>query len=235
MRLFFLDESGEAFGTTPIMVVGGLIVNAADWPVLRDGLAAVKTSCNIGADVEVKWRHTRHQGGHTNPLRSLTAQERGAFARQVLGLIRKCEKARVIGSVIDVQKARSLGKDSSQFYDFAVTFCIERYQYYLRAARDQGIVVQDRRHERQDMRLRAFYDRLMSRGSYWTTFTNIIEGVFLTPSEYSVGIQLADFVVGALYVAHRNPTPEEAFYNIIRGKITGDPRTGKRHGLKFWP
>ncbi len=235
MRLFFLDESGESFGSTPVLVVGGLIVRAMDWSDLRNKLVSVKASYGIGPDVEVKWRHTRHPGGHKNPLHNLTEAERARFASKLLYIVRGCTYARVIGAIIDVQKANAMGKDVESFYEFAVTFCVERYQYYLRAMRDGGMVIQDRRHERQDMRLRAFYDRLLSQGSFWTKFTNLIEGVFLTPSEYSVGVQLADFVVGAIYAAHRTPNPEPQFFKIIRGKITGDPRIGKRHGLKLWP
>ena len=49
-------------------------------------------------------------------------------------------------------------------------------------------------------------------GTRWTVFPNIIEGVFLTPSHFSPGIQLADFVAGATYAAHNvvtavSPTP----------------------------
>src|SRR5438309_10774904 len=106
MKLFFLDESGEAHGSTPILVVGGVIIPDTDWPDLKDALGKVKASFGIGPGVEVKWRHTRHHGGHKNPLGSLTPVQRLDFAHQVLTSIRRCTKARVIGVIIDVAKAR---------------------------------------------------------------------------------------------------------------------------------
>jgi hypothetical protein len=66
-------------------------------------------------------------------------------------------------------------------------------------------------------------------------FPSIIEGVFLTPSHFSPGIQLADFVAGATYAAHGSEQPDHKFYNIIRGKVTGNSLTGVRHGFKKWP
>ena len=98
-----------------------------------------------------------------------------------------------------------------------------------------GIVVQDQRHPGQDIRLRAFYRSLLAAGTYWTRFPNVIEGVFLSPSDFSTGLQLADFTAGAIYAAHCSPKKDSKYFNVIRGKITGDPKTGKRHGFKAWP
>ncbi|MFQ5927603.1 MAG: DUF3800 domain-containing protein, partial [Terriglobia bacterium] len=72
-------------------------------------------------------------------------------------------------------------------------------------------------------------------GTYWTRFPNVVEGVFLAPSDFSTGLQLADFIAGAIYAAHCTPRPDPKYFNIVRGKITGDPKIGKRHGFKRWP
>jgi len=46
-------------------------------------------------------------------------------------------------------------------YERAVTFLIERFQYYLKATKDFGLVIQDERQKGQDIRLRAFYRSLL--------------------------------------------------------------------------
>jgi hypothetical protein len=238
MRLFFIDESGDAnMGGTQHLVMAGVIIKCEDWPGMRDGLDTIKSGLGINPHIEVKWRHTRHPGGHKNPLRALSDAERGLFARQVLSVVWKAPSARVIGIVID--KVAAYGRpeitDAEDLYEIAVTLAMERFQYYLRATRDLGMVIQDQRLPRQDVRLRGFYRSLLAAGTYWTKFPNVLEGVFLSPSDFSTGIQLADFTAGAIYAAKCSPATDQKYFNIIRGKITGDRHTGKRHGFKLWP
>lgn len=238
MRLFFLDESGDAvMGGTKFLVLAGIILRAEDWAALRRSLDELKSRFGINPNIEIKWRHIRHPGGHRHPLRTLADLERTLFARRALGLVRRTTLARVIGVVIDkvAAYARTDVTSAEDLYEHAVSLAMERFQYYLRAARDLGVVVQDQRHPRQDIRLRAFYRSLLTTGTYWTRFPNVVEGVFLAPSDFSTGLQLADFIAGAIYAAHCTPRPDRKYFNIIRGKITGDPKIGKRHGFKRWP
>lgn len=238
MRMFFLDESGDPQPSLPgKFVLGGVVIRPEDWSGLKDALGKIKTSYNVPQNIEVKWRHARHHGGSSSPLQRLTMQDRIRFAQEVLGAIRRCDRARFIGVVIDKVAAcqRNPLLNAESLYRQSVLLCMERYQYYLRATRDIGMVVQDQRQNQQDIRLRGFYQSLLSMGTYWTTFPNVIESVFLTPSDHSIGIQFADFAVGALYVAHGTAQPTNIFWDIIQGKVTGSRVTGKRFGLKFWP
>jgi len=166
----------------------------------------------------------------------LTDTERIRFAKEFLEIVRGTGTARVIGIVIDKVAAytRTEMTEEDAVYQMAVTLAMERYQYYLRASSDHGIIVQDERRPHQDRRLRAFYRSLLIGGTRWTRFPNILEGVFLSPSDYSTGLQIADFVVGSMYAAYSDK-PDIKFFNVIRGKVTGDRRSGKRHGLKRWP
>lgn len=237
MRMFFIDESGTPeMGGTKLMVLGGVIIKCEDWPILRRKIAELKGWFGIAEIVEVKWRHIRHPGGHKNPLHTLSDADRVRFAKDYLSIVRGAATARVIGVVIDKVAAYARADITSEeaVYERAVTMAMERYQYSLRASHDHGVIVQDQRRPHQDLRLRAFYRSLLVAGTRWTKFPNIVEGVFLTPSDYSTGLQIADFVVGSIYAAHSD-NPDTKFFNVIRGKVTGDPRTGKRHGLKKWP
>ncbi len=238
MRIFFIDESGTPeMGGTKFLVLAGLILKCEEWPSLRNKFDLLKSKFGINPNVEVKWRHVRHPGGHRNPLRTLTDAERVRFGMQTLGIVREATSGRVVAVVIDKIAAYARPDITSEedVYGRAVTLAMERYQYYLRASRDLGIIVQDQRRPHQDTRLRAFYRTLLDSGTRWTRFPNIVEGVFLTPSDYSIGIQLVDYVAGACYVAHCSEKPDQKFFNVIRGKITGDPKIGKRHGFKRWP
>lgn len=238
MRFFFVDESGNAgLGGTQFLVLAGLILRSDDWPRLRTRIDALKSSFGINPNIEIKWRHIRHPGGRRNPLRTLSDSERTRFAREMLVLVRATTYARVISVVIDKVAAFARPGITTQedLYEQAVSLAMERFQYYLHATKDLGIVVQDQRHPNQDKRLRAFYRSLLTTGTRWTRFPNVIEGVFLAPSDFSTGLQLADFIAGATYAAHCGEKLDMKHFNIIRGKITGDRKIGKRHGFKKWP
>lgn len=96
------------------------------------------------------------------------------------------------------------------------------------------MLVQDSRDFKQDSELRSFYDRLLKRGTHWTKLPNIIEGIFLTPSHFSVGIEFADFCVGAIY---RHITKKDSdYFSVIKHKFIGRyKKKGLKDGLKFWP
>jgi hypothetical protein len=238
MRFFFLDESGHpVMGQTQYFVLAGLILPADAWPTLRDRYDRLKIEYGLNPSIEIKWRHIRHPGGHRNPLRTLSDNERTQFARRALGIIRATTFARVLAIVVDnvAAYARPDISSAEDIYERAVTLAMERFQYYLRAAKDYGIVVQDQRHQAQDIRLRAFYRSLLTEGTRWTRFPNILESVFLTPSGFSTGLQFADIIAGSCYAAFCTQKRDPKYFNIIRGKITGDRRMGKRHGFKRWP
>ena len=237
MRLLFLDESGDAgMGGTEHFVLGGIIVRADQWAALNRQLEAIKQTRGFNVSLEIKWRHIRNRGGRTNPLNAFSDADRIQFARDVLGVVRSSTSSRVLGVVIDKVQAYTRPEITGpeDIYERAVTFILERFQYHLRAIDDCGIVIQDQRHEKQDIRLRAFYRSLLVGGTRWTLFPSIIEGVFLSPSHFSTGIQLADFAAGAIYAAE-SKNPDKRFFNIISGKVTGNKQTGVRHGFKRWP
>ncbi len=239
MRLLFLDESGEPTmgGPSKALVLGGVIVEAEQWTHMNTKLAGVKVARGFSAITEIKWRHVRHPGGSKNPLNAFSDADRVQFGKDVLGIVRGSSTTRVLGVVIDKVQAYTRAEITGpeDVYERAVMFIMERFQYYLRATRDYGVVIQDERQAKQDVRLRAFYRGLLFAGTRWTRFPNIIESVFLAPSHFSTGIQLADFVAGAIYAAHGSHKPDAKFFNVIAGKITGNRQTGVRHGFKNWP
>ncbi len=53
------------------------------------------------------------------------------------------------------------------------------------------------------------------------TLENILEGVFIVPSHFSTGIQLADMVAGSVYrwFAHN----DDRFYKQVSGRVRTSP------------
>jgi len=94
--------------------------------------------------------------------------------------------------------------------------------------RINGLIICDHRNNHQDERLRALHQRLVnSEGIFTSNYANLIEGLFLAPSHYSVGIQFADLVAGAVY--RKFDAEDERFYALIEPLVRKSP-TGNAEG-----
>jgi hypothetical protein len=100
----------------------------------------------------------------------------------------------------------------------------ERFQYYLQdmsrivGSAQYGIVVADHRGQQDDKRLRGHHQKLLhSSGEFTSTYKNLIEGLFLEPSNLSVGIQLADLVAGSVW--RKFEREDSTWYDLLAPSI----------------
>ena len=108
----------------------------------------------------------------------------------------------------------------------------ERFQYYLQdisketGRKEYGIVISDHRGSGDDKRLRAHHQKLLySSAEFISTYKNLVESLFLQPSNLSIGIQFADMVAGAIW--RRYERKDETWYGLVepslRRNASGDP------------
>jgi hypothetical protein len=145
------------------------------------------------------------------------------------------KNVRLVATVTDKGKAykKKYIKKSEHIYEHTLVPAIERFHYFLGAHNHYGIVIQDQRGYQQDKNLRKFFQKLIKKGTYWTKFPQIIEGILLTSSKYSIGIQSADFCVGAIFRKYEKG--DNTYFKIIRDKFTRRWYGIQKGGLKFWP
>jgi hypothetical protein len=73
-----------------------------------------------------------------------------------------------------------------------------------------------------DEKLRTRHHELLEGGEPFTSnYANIIETIFFSPSEASVGLQLADMVAGAVHRSFHNG--EHRFAEMIRPSFRSSP------------
>ena len=82
-------------------------------------------------------------------------------------------------------------------------FLAERFHHLLAAEDDVGLIVVDSRFRDEDTRLRRFFADLTEAGTPYMKLERIVEGLFLGPSHYSIGLQCADLVVAITAAAER--------------------------------
>jgi hypothetical protein len=105
----------------------------------------------------------------------------------------------------------------------------ERFQYHLQdvgkvsGRKEYGIVVGDHRGSGDDRRLRSHHEKLLhSAGGFTSKYDNLIEGLFLHPSNLSVGIQLADMVAGAVW--RKFERKDDKYYKMLEPSLRASPR-----------
>ncbi len=236
MHLLFIDESGSL---SPIgkhkqddkFVLGGIIISEDTWFKVDDDLKSIKKRYNV--ENEIKWRYFYQFQDKTTSISHLDAQAKEQFRDDIFGVIAKYKSIKIISAVADVELCykRSHINSDDDLYWFAYKRLIERFQYYLQdlsreaGTKMNGIVICDHRERKQDKRLQIMHYKMMhEQKEYISSFSNILEGVFIVPSHFSTGIQLADMVAGGVYrwFAKNDDRFFKKFYSRIRKSPDGN-------------
>lgn len=229
MHILFMDESGtppKPEAKTPsYFVAGGIMVPIAVWPALRDGLNGLKIRLRIRG--EIKWRYfAPANNDESNPMRRLEMDERNEVRRELYKLICSHRSVRTIGSIVSCDAAYAMPSINApqDIYSLAYKGLTERFQYHLQdlsrdlGSKQFGIVVADHRGRDDDTILRQVHQKLLhSKGEFISTYDNFVEGLFLTPSHLSVGIQLADIVAGAFW--RRFERADDTWFNHLEPSL----------------
>ena len=211
MHILFVDESG----TPPkpgkqyprYFVVGGIIIPENVWHRIRDAMLGLKTRLRIRG--ELKWRYfSPNNDDSQNPMRKLDQNSRNNIRAELYRIICAENSVKTIASVCSPSAAYQMPSivEPDDKYHLTYKTVSERFQYYLQdlssvvGRKEFGIIVGDHRGTQDDKRLRRHHQMLLhSSAEFTSTYDHLIEGLFLEPSNLSVGIQLADMVSGAVW------------------------------------
>jgi hypothetical protein len=246
MHILFLDESG----TTPrpqdsrpnYFVVGGVIIPETSWHRMRDGLMGIKIRRKIRG--EIKWRYFAPNNDEArNPMRNMAVAERDAIREEIYKLLGSETAVRTLACVASRAGAYAMPSINTQDDLYHGTFkpVTERFQYHLQdiskitGIKQHGIVVGDHRGPGDDKRLRMHHEKLLhSESGFTSKYANFIEGLFIHPSNLSVGIQLADMVAGAVW--RKFERKDERFYEMLKPSLRKSPGgTIEGYGLVKYP
>lgn len=225
MHILFIDESGNP--TPPgkpglkHFVLGGVIIPEEVWPKLATDLKRIKKEFSVIG--EIKWRY--FVAGNMKPENSLVhlpRENRDQLRLQLFHALTRYKSIKVISVIANTQLAYAdpTIKNDEILYQRAYKMLTERFQYFLQdlertsGQHVKGLIICDHRNHQQDERLRALHQQLINgSGIFTSNYSNLIEGLFMAPSHYSVGIQFADLVAGAIF--RKYGADDDRFFNII--------------------
>jgi len=231
MHLLFLDESGR-LDQGGSFALGGIAVRDTDWPVLRDIWQTTLRDQGWPLDREVKWHGIR------------TGEVPPGVADAVYGALGDGPFTAYV-TVLDLKtgprefptKEFTFFRSPEDVYATALMFLAERFQHLLAAEDDLGLIVVDSRFRESDARLRRFFSDLTEEGTPYMKLNRIVEGLFLGPSHYSIGLQCADLVVAATAAAERGVGLGRGYFKKLEPRFARHPATGSLEGvgLKRFP
>jgi Protein of unknown function (DUF3800) len=231
VHLLFLDESGR-LDQGGLFALGGVAVRDADWAVLRAVWQGTLREHRWPLDREVKWHGIRK--GEVPP----------ALADAVFVALATAPFTAYV-TVMDLDAGpeafppaeHPYFRSPEDVYSTALMFLAERFQHQLAAADEFGIIVIDSRFQEKDARLRRFFGDLTEEGTPYMKLERIVEGLFLGPSHYSIGLQCADLVVAATVAAQRSIGQGSGYFKRLLPRFARHPVTGELDGvgLKRFP
>jgi len=231
VHLLFLDESGR-LDRGGLFALGGVAVRDADWTVLKALWQGTLREHRWPLDREVKWHGIRK--GEVPPALAdavFVALAVAPFTAYVV--VMDLDR----GPEVFPPEEHAYFRSSEDVYGTALMFLAERFHYLLAAEDDFGIIVVDSRFKEKDARLRRFFGDLTEEGTPYVKLERIVEGLFLSPSHYSIGLQCADLVVAATVASQRGIGQGSGFFKQLAGRFARHPVTGEVEGvgLKRFP
>jgi len=239
VHLFFIDESGSLSpigkqGPEDKFVLGGIIISESTWFNIDTDLKQLRKKYNVTG--EIKWRYFFAHKDKPTPLSHLSPEPKEQFRTDLFRIISQYKSIKIISAIADVNQCyqHSHINSDDDLYWFAYKRLTERFQYYLQdlsreaGSKMNGIVICDHRERKQDKRLQNMHYKMMhGKEEYTSNFENILEGVFIVPSHFSTGIQLADMVAGSIYRWFAKN--DDRYYKQIYSRIRKSPN-GKVEG-----
>lgn len=227
MYLLFLDESG-----TPgdgVFALGGIAIRADRWRDVKKRWESCLDDCHWPRTSELKWSGT--QSGLVPPG---TAD--AAYACLASLPVSALVTVLYPGMGDDDVRAKFFA-DSETVYATALTFVAERYQKFLSHHHAWGTIVLDSRRFEEDNHMRRFFDRIHEGGTEFSGLDRIVDGLLLGPSHHSLGLQLADLVVGATRAAQIKLGDASRYFKQLDPIFMRNPVDGELDGtgLKIFP
>jgi hypothetical protein len=221
VHILFLDESGQ-LSERKFFALGGVALADRDWHLLRDLWHETLRSAGWPTDREVKWHGIR------------TGEVPPALADAVVGALAQ-SPIRCYVTLLDIElglrDAPEFFRTDEDTYATGLMFLAERFQLLLENADDVGMLVVDSRFREDDARLRRFFADLTKDGSPYSRLDRIVEGLFLGPSHYSIGLQCADLVCAITAAAERGNGLARGYLKTLLPRFATHPVKGTLDGV----
>ena len=206
--IMFIDASGDPGpyngSNTKYYVLAGLIVKPENWYTAYNGalniLKQFFPQTSMLKRPELHYHDIRRGKGIYGRL---TNRQKKDLVDKVFGLITSIDPT-IISIVVDKIRYFKKYRKPEPIKKISFQYLMDRYEKFLGRRRAYGLLVYDYE-GKQDKNIRLVLEQSRLIGSInhiWQTlwkYHRIIETIFFTESETSIGLQLVDFVAYAIF------------------------------------
>ncbi len=232
MYIIFIDESGQPGGfnveinklvknTSKYFILSGFIINADEILHIEEKLRNIKLKYGLNPYHEVKW-NTRYKDIGIN------FKEIMNMKKEIMQIINNYKNS-VVGIVMDKEccyKNKQFIKTHNDLYAVALHLLMERCCMQITDENGRNTIIpamifadsrKNDSNNKLDVELQNSYLRAKNMGTYFVKFPNFCDTLIFVDSDYSAGIQIADFCAGAIYRKYEKE--DDTFFNILKPSI----------------
>lgn len=239
----FLDESGDHGLVNvdpgfPVFVLCGIIVNENSYTQIKKEMNAIKKELWKSKNVIFHSRDIRKCNDEFKILFDLKVKEE--FYRRINDVVKKSNYA-ILSSGIQKEKyIHRYGKLSSDVYEIALSFIVERTVFYLDNKDDKNKsleIIIEKRGPKEDAKLNDHFNRLLSWGTGYVSANRLknyrMKITFEHKEQNINGLQLSDLIAYPIARHIINPKRVNPAFEQFADKFY--MKNGKRYGLKIFP
>lgn len=246
MYFMYVDESGSsgfADKSRRFLALTGVVIKDNYLHHIEGSIHAIKKEIVGNTNIELKSNAIRRR---TGPFRRLS-QKRWQHLLDSINKLFKNSKLILIASVIDVPRYKKKSfKHPKVPFEKAYEFLVERYDQFLEAQKDLGVIVldtrtgklsQEIRYGDKDIRVRLLHNKLRFKKRFiGKKIRRVVGEVFFVSSLFSFGVQLADLAAYPFFYRFEYDKPDYELFKVLMEKIYKG-KTGKNldAGLKIYP
>ncbi len=224
MYIAYVDESGDPghnVAITRYFTLSGIIIADSNWKSFLDRVKAfrkgLKRDFRLPLKADVRATDLWRSKGDFKRLK-LSYADRTRIFRRTAEFLRFSQEVAIL--TVSIDKGSLQLPATVKVSEFTWRMFFQRYENWLVAKQEFGIVVNDEGHEkmtRMSSRKMRVYNPIPSHygGYYQTPVVKIIEDPFSRHSQYSYFVQLADMSAYLARLRHDH-TPSHAKWGIHR-------------------
>ncbi len=247
MYIVFIDESGQPGGfdkannklvenTSNYFILSGFMIDAEEILHIEEKMRDIKLKYGLNPYHEIKW-NTRYKNIGIDFKQIINMK------KEIMGIVNNYKNS-VIGIVMDKEycyKNKEFIQNHNDLYAVALHLLMERCCMKITDEKGRNTVTpamlfadsrKNDSNNKLDIELQNAYLRAKNMGTHFVKFPNFCDTLIFVDSDYSAGIQIADFCAGAIYRKYEKE--DELFFDILKPSIRTHSGNIEGAGIKFY-
>lgn len=222
--------------TSKYFILSGFMINADKILHIEEKMRDIKLKYGLNPYHEIKW-NTRYKDMGIDYKKIMDMK------KEIMGIVNNYKNS-VIGIVMDKEycyKNKEFIQNHNDLYAIALHLLMERCCMQITDEKGRNTVIpamifadsrKNDRNNKLDIELQSSYLRAKNMGTHFVKFPNFCDTLIFVDSDYSAGIQVADFCAGAIFRKYEKE--DTMFFEILKPAIRTHKGNIDGAGIKLY-